>query len=148
MNRTIGAAFAALALTLCACGSSPASGSDRGATEVLDMLDTAVESLTEAAAPGTDTSDFVTETLPCTDSASPDRIMYRTTARDLRSEDTGKSLQQLEKEIQRLGMAVELDRAIPAQEIGFWGNGLRGSVVVKTTGTVNIVATTDCHDKP
>lgn len=147
MNRTFGAALAALALAITACGSTPASGSSSGADDAKALLDSAVSTLTEAAAPGANTSGFTTETLACTDSSSTDRIMFRTTGKDLHSTDTGKSLERLQEEIERLGMTAQLDRAIPAQEIGFRGNGLRGNVVVKVTGTVSITATTDCHDQ-
>lgn len=146
MKKSIGAAVAALALTLAACGGEPASGDVSGAEEAQTALQRAVSTFAEAAAPGADTSELPIEKLTCTDSADADRVMFRITQAGLQSPDTGASLRTLETEIQRLGMVAELDTNIPAQEIGFRGNGLRGSVAVRTSGAVQITASTECHD--
>ena len=146
MKRSIGAAIAALTLALAACGGEAANGDTSGAEEAQTVLKRTVSTLVEAAAPGADTSDMQVEKLTCTDSAAPDRVMFRITHSGLQSPDTGTSLRTLETEIQRLGMFPELDTNIPAQEIGFRGNGLRGNVAVRTSGAVQITASTECHE--
>lgn len=146
MKKTIGAALATLALTLSACGSEPANGNGTGAEEAQSQLTKTVSTLVEAAVPGADVSDLTAEKLTCTDSSTADRIMFRITRTGLRSTDTGASLRQLETEIQRLGMSPELDTNMPAQEIGFRGNRMRGNVEVRTSGAVAITASTDCYE--
>lgn len=145
MKLTIGTAVAAMALTLTACGGESANGSDSGAQEAQAQLTSTVATLVEAAVPGADVSDLTPEKITCTDSSAADRIMFRITRSDLTSTDTGASLRQLETEIQRLGMSPELDTNIPAQEIGFRGNNMRGNVEVRTSGAVKVTASTDCY---
>lgn len=148
MKRTIGTALAALALAaLPSCGNdAPAGATDSGAEQAREALSSTVATLVEAAVPGADISGFTTEELTCTDSAAPDRIMFRMNGSGLTSKDTGKSFQRLQRSIKDLDMTADLDRNIPAQEIGFRGDSIRGNVIVRTTGSVSISATTDCYD--